>query len=295
MSRQPEARLARDVYARTVSLSSVQRAKLSADAVEAVVAEVFDHFASRLRRRADEVAAAPAAAAFDAFMQALLRDDDDAVVAFVERLRDDGMPLETLYVGYLAPAAQHLGTMWSEDRIGFLAVTEAIGRVYAILRSLRRGIDRAPGCGDDPRRHALFITLPGEQHVLGATIASDLFRSRGWDVQLEVPVDQAHAARVLRTCNHTIVGVSATRREQLGELARLIVSLRLSRPEAYVLVSGHIVTEVPDLLRVVDADAVADTVYAAIDILEQLIANQRRADARRGSARGCDPHPESVD
>ncbi len=278
MTRRPDAEPSPDDYAAASSTGSATRQlRLAPDALRSLAADVIEQLTTRLDRVTASTAARPTEAQFHAFVDALLREGDHAARDVIDAARASGAPLDAIYLGYLAPAARRLGELWDEDRIGFMQVTVVMGRLYAILRGLRRAWPTSSG---NPLSHALFLTMPGDDHGLGVAIATEMFRSRGWEIQLETPADQAQAVELLRQCDHTIVGLSASRAGQLGELARLVLALRLCRPEVFVLVSGHIAEAVPDLLEVVDADAVATTAPRAIDTLEELIAAQRRRAAR---------------
>ncbi|MEO0425477.1 MAG: cobalamin-dependent protein [Pseudomonadota bacterium] len=269
-------RLERDTYARALAIGGAQRARLPAAALEALAGDVVSLLASRLRDEAPprEAAGTPSPAAFNAFIRALLHPDAHAAADRIDAARATGTDIETIYLAYLARAARHLGVLWDRDRIDFVQVTVAIGRLYAIMRSLRQSLPVLRH--QDPRRHALFMTMPGDDHRFGAAIATDLFRAHGWDIQLEGPADRRAAVEALGRSDHTVVGISASRDAQLSELIRLVSALRICRPEAFVLVSGHIAEEVPDLSVLVDVDAVATTAPSAIERLEELVANQRR-------------------
>ncbi|MEM9383592.1 MAG: cobalamin B12-binding domain-containing protein [Pseudomonadota bacterium] len=276
MEDDPDFRLARDAYARTLAIGGAQRERLPTAALEALAGDVVSLLASRLRDAPPEGDApgTPSPAAFDAFVRALLDSDAHRAADHIDGARAMGAGVEAIYLGYLARAARHLGALWDRDRIDFVQVTVAIGCLYAIMRSLRQSLPAVRH--QDPWRHALFITMPGDDHRLGAAIAADLFRAQGWDIQLEGPADRAAAVTILMGSDHSVVGISASRNAQLSELIRLVSALRICRPEAFIVVSGHIVEEMQDLQELVDADAVVGSAPSAIERLEELIANQRR-------------------
>ena len=51
------------------------------------------------------------------------------------RARAYGMPVETLYLDLLAPAARHLGELWCADACDFASVTLALGRLQEVCIS----------------------------------------------------------------------------------------------------------------------------------------------------------------
>jgi methanogenic corrinoid protein MtbC1 len=213
----------------------------------------------------------PGAEDIEAFCRALLSANEGESIFFVEKLRGAGATLETVYLGYIAGAARRLGEQWDSDTISFVDVTIAAGRMYAIMRGLRRYIGQP-----DPlsHRHAFFAAVPGENHTLGVTMAADLFQDRGWVVDLEFGKDHNELVDALTHTNHTIIGLSASRPEQTGPLARLIVALRIAKPNAFIMVSGQIVEADPDIAKAVDADCATNDAASAIALLEGVLTER---------------------
>ena len=58
--------------------------------------------------------------------------------------------------------------------------------------------------------------------------------------------------------------------EQMLETQRLIVALRVTHPQAHILVSGGIIAHVPDLNTLIHADSVIGSAQAAMSFLDQL-------------------------
>ena len=268
-----ETGLARDSYARAREVTNAQRSRLPTAALEALAGDVVKILAGRVRDHTK--IGGYSEAAFQRFLEALLSDVPERAADLIEQAYLQGASLDTLYLDFLARGARELGTLWDEDRLDFVQVTVAVGHIYAIMRGLRPTRLAA----QDPERHALFITMPGDDHRLGASIASDLFRSRGWQIDLLAPEDQDDAIDHLSRSNHSFVGVSASSEDQVSELVRLVLALHVARPDAFVIISGSIATSMPELCELVDADAVATTALEAIGKLEALIAN-RQAGAR---------------
>jgi methanogenic corrinoid protein MtbC1 len=268
--------LAREAYTRALAVAGAHQERLPPDALAALAAHVVTVLSSRLPEQGLIEQQVPERG-FQEFVQTLLSEDPHRAADIIDAARADGLVLETIYLGYLARAARELGELWDQDQVDFVQVTVAVGHIYAIMRGLRP----ARPLVEDPRRHALFVTMPGDDHLLGASIATDLFRARGWDIQLLAPKDQADAIDTLANSNHAVVAVAASSVEQLPELVQMVVGLHICRPEAFVLVSGHITESVPDLLNLIDADAIATTAPEAIDRLESLIAYQQRVAVAR--------------
>ena len=53
-------------------------------------------------------------------------------------------------------------------------------------------------------------------------------------------------------------------------LSRLIVALRINRPDAMIFVSGHIVEEAADAIELIGIDGLASDIHAAKVLMNQL-------------------------
>ncbi|MEO0425491.1 MAG: cobalamin B12-binding domain-containing protein [Pseudomonadota bacterium] len=267
--------LDRNALSRALDVYHSQRRKLDPDALRSVASEVFTQLSRRLRMESLP-AGSPDLPLLDRFCDALVGEDDLAGTHMISEAQADGASMDAIYLGYLGEAARRLGERWEADQISFWQMTVAAGRIYVIMRGLRHHF--APPAFD-VRRHALFSTMPGDQHTLGVSIAADLFRARGWDIQLMFPSTQEELVAGLERSDHVIIGVSASRPGQLVALAKLVIALRVARPYGHIIVSGHIVSDEPDVMELVDADGFASSAPAAIDKLERLITETRRSAA----------------
>lgn len=194
-----------------------------------VVARLAESAAARLeaarpRIGPDEVAA---------FCDLLLRPDQgQAALAFLAARRAEGTTPTEVYLGYIAAAARLLGTRWESDQLTPLQVTIGAGTLYALMRALRGAMvaDRAP----EPRRAALFATAPGERHGIGITVAADLFRQAGWEIDPQLGFDLEGLLDHAGQSQPEVIGLSLSTRARLPELVRAVLGLRLAVPGAMI-------------------------------------------------------------
>jgi methanogenic corrinoid protein MtbC1 len=230
-------------------------------AVHALAAEVV----ARLERRGPvELDPAPHAEDIDALCDALVSQREEAAAEMVLQARLDGMMIDTVYLGYLAGAARELGRRWDEDRVTSAQMTIAAGRIYAIMRGLRQAF-----VSDQVLRpvdlRALFVSVPGEIHTLGVTMAADFFRRRGWVIDLRTGMTHHDLIGSVPAESYPVIGLSAGSARMIFPLARLIVALRISNPAAWIMVSGKITDVVPDIVGLVDADGMAGDAETALE------------------------------
>jgi methanogenic corrinoid protein MtbC1 len=209
-----------------------------------------------VERASDERVPDPAQAAELAGL--VLTRDADVASAYVEALRARGTPIETLFLDLLAPAARHLGDLWSADLCDFLQVTVALCRLQQILHELGPAF-RGEVEHREHGRRALLVPVPGEQHSFGLFMVAEFFRRAGWDVASGPPGSIAELVRLVRGEWFAVVGLSVSSDAKLDALASSIRAIRrASRNRAIgVLAGGPVFNEHPELAALVGADATA--------------------------------------
>ena len=233
------------------------------------VRSVAEEALARIARQAGESerrdSNAPSQEDIDRLCTALMSDDPRAGARIIEGISAHGATLEQIYLNHLAPAARRFGERWDSDVASFFQVTVGVGRIYAILRALTE--TRRP-VGLRGNRGVLFAAVPGESHLLGIRMAADLFRQKGWDVELAL--DQDHDALLAQVAEsgHRVIGLSAAGKHSAPALARLIVALRVQDPGCFILVSGQILMTAQDLVEATMPDGVAADIETAERLLE---------------------------
>lgn len=258
-----------------IAISEVEavRKTLPEHALHSLAHEVVRRVASSLNQTLP-ASLLPSHAEIDALCSALLSEDPLAAIEFVEEVQSKGTNYDVICESYLAEAARRLGEWWDDDRVKFYDVSKAAGRIYAILRSMR--VQRMLPV-PQMRRYAVFAAVPGENHTLGITIATDLARDQGWDVDLFVGRDHDELVHDIEKRQTPLVGLSASSRRTLPALIKLIVALRLSNPDARILVCGQICAMNINLVGVTGADSTASDFPSALDQMERLLRSARGA------------------
>lgn len=227
----------------------------------------------------------PGNAAIELLCDALVSRDDQAAADLVESARLHGMSADTIYHAYIAEAARRLGTRWDRDEATSAEVILGAGRIYTILRDLRlvflaERLTAAPGA------EAVFASVPGEVHGIGATIAADTMRRKGWDITLRLGLGHEKLVSEIALLQPAILGLSVSLPSMTFATARLIVAVRIRCPQVWILVAGQIVGHDPDIARIVDADAAAATIEEAADLLESHLAELGGLAKKRINGRG---------
>ena len=250
-----------DLYQQSLSDLAQLQTRLPEEAVVSLAREVIQRLAVKLRE------ATPRDARVEALATALTGREAKAAAQLVEQYLRDGVDVDTIYLDYLGLAAQRLGEWWETDQLTFAEVTVGIGRIYAIIRTLRPYIlsDAIPN-----NKSAIFASVPEEDHTLGIKMAADLAREAGWEIELLLDMEHDALVEAISTSEPALVGLSGAGAHTVPHLARLVVALRIGAPRSLILVSGNVVETSRDAICLMHVDAMESTFEGAMKQLGQL-------------------------
>lgn len=193
-----------------------------------------------------------------ALVALVVADDPSAPLAYVEGLRARGMTLERLYLDLFAVVAQRLGQLWTEDLCSFADVTVGLVRLQGLLREYSPAF-LPPLEVRDPRRCALLIPVPGEQHTFGLVMVAEFFLRAGWEVCGDPMISAEELSSTVRNRWFAVAGISVGNDDRLDMVATLIRRVRRDSCNRGigVMVGGRIFAEKPELAGLVGADATA--------------------------------------
>jgi methanogenic corrinoid protein MtbC1 len=258
------------LFARTASLFAAKRMALPEDAVAAVASEIVRRLAeARLNEPGFDLPDIPSDR-IAAFCDVLTQTDPRAALQFIQDRRAEGLSRQGVYLGYITGAARLLGERWDADLLSFLEVTSGSGHLYALMRALRAEVDMTPR-RIDRRRAALFATVPGEDHGIGITVAADIFREAGWEIDLETHTDHHRLMALIETTTPRVIGLSLSTEDRLDALIRLVVAARLVIPDALIGVAPASSVDAQRLHGLVDIDLVFTDAPSAFRELERLM------------------------
>lgn len=260
-----------EIFSRTAALFATKRNALAPDAVEALASDIVQRLARRQlvgpRFDADDISEDSIAE----FSEALIQTTPDAALRFIEDRRAEGVTRQGVYLGYISGAACWLGASWEASRLSFAQVAIGTGHLYALMRALRA--EEPPSAAAfDRRRCALFATVPGENHGIGITVAADLFRDAGWEIDLQVATDHDGLVAHVDQTEPPIIGLSLSTEARLEALVRLVVAMRIVVPHAIIGVAPASDVDPKRLGDVVDIDLVFNDAASACRELDRLIA-----------------------
>lgn len=271
MSEEQDVSIDPATLSRMVALFAAKRNALSpsviADLAQTIVAELPRATRPVIFSSEPEITDA----SLEAFCATLLDPRPEAALAFIEERLAAGVRRQSVYLGYLGAAAERLGEKWEKDQISFADVTLGTTHLYALLRAMR--IERRySSMLTDSRRTALFAPVPGEQHSLGISIAAEVFRDAGWVIDLRIPRTIPELVDHAQRSKPWLIGLSVSTEKNLENLVRLVVKLKLARPETIIGVAPGDAFSDQAIRELVDIDLVFRDAPSARIELDRLIA-----------------------
>ena len=206
---------------------------------------------------------------------------------YLQRLRDDGLDLEAIFLEVIQPAARMLGSRWKEDSCSFVDVTTGLWQLQQIFHRLLHDFQAEPNLrgdrpttSDEPRPSALFCTLPGAQHRLGVQMISAFFCRAGWQTSLSFGETIGQICDEAKRYAPDVLGVSLSCEQEMVEAPAFILSLKQAtlKTNPIIMIGGPGPSLFPELAVACQADLVAG------DAPEALAAAQAQLQRRRCQA-----------
>lgn len=241
-------------------------ASLPSQAVQALANEVVERLPANLEA-SGKVSVSVTPEEIERLASALVSEQPDAAAILISKIRAKGASVADVYLLHLAAAARRLGEKWQANEVSFLEVTIGTGRILAIMRGMREMLKAKRPYRE---RAAIFAAVPGEQHTIGITMASDLFRQEGWDIQLLLGETHEEILDTILKSDALVVCLTAHGTSSIAALVRLIAGIRILNPAVMILIGGKIVEEASDIIELSGADGVATDYPTALNEVKRL-------------------------
>jgi methanogenic corrinoid protein MtbC1 len=200
---------------------------------------------------------------------ALVADGPREADAYVDRLMECGVTVQTIYDSYIPHAARQLGEWWTEDRVGFNDVTVGMSRLTEIFRRLSPVFLKSQPY-QRQSHSALFALCPGETHSLGIAMAADYFQRAGWAVRVELQATREGLVRLAGSGRYDMIGLSAGSRRHVENLKETVEALRAAAgPNVPIIIGGPIVGVERSIASIVGADSAQSVAAAALMEVEK--------------------------
>ncbi len=211
----------------------------------------------------------------DKFCERLTRTPVVPSEKLLKQMMRLGNDMRDVYLHVLPQAARRFGELWDENRISYASVQLAMFRIEGFLELVP---PPAVTIITQTTRQAVVACVPGDVHTLGAKIAADLLRAKGWDIELKskstysklmVDIDQSPAS---------VLALSIGSDTAISVLQKIVNTTRVIRPDIKMIVCGALVSEDPATFSNFQVDGVFADYEEAEHFLDQLWSSR---DARK--------------
>lgn len=200
----------------------------------------------------------------DALAQGMVTQNEALIERALTAFRRACISREAMADVYIPAAARQLGCHWDVDSMNFAEVTIATARLQALARAIGARWESEPAAG--PTGGSLLLVVPqGEDHTLGAVIATSQMRRLGLSVCLRLRPTPGEVAELVRTRSFDAVFVSLSCVDQIESIARLVTSVRrIGGPDLPVVIGGSAVSAHQRLVAVTGVDHATDDAVDAL-------------------------------
>ena len=247
---------------------------------EEILHVVEDHIIPRLVRGSEEdpvltnasrgAGRMPSEGDVIAFADLAVNADVRSSLEFIGSLLDKDISVESIYLDLISPAAKYLGDMWVDDRVDFSRVSLGASCMQRSLIGLGQRYESKHDF--TAQRSMLIAAMPGDQHMLGPSIAAEFLRRYGWHAKFVMPNSSDDIINELRQNNFDILGLSLSCDDYLANLEPLITQVKSTVDDVGILAGGRAVTADPSFVMEAGCDVVAldarDAVVQAKQLLE---------------------------
>jgi methanogenic corrinoid protein MtbC1 len=197
-------------------------------------------------------------------VNAFVSPDEDLRHEMLLRLREYGVPIDSILDEIIPAVARRMGALWASDQMTFAHVTFGAGRLQEAVRALE--------WHDRRRRHppedapVILLIIPRcEHHTLGAFVLADQWRRMGFRVDVAIDQHPSQIAAMLRNSNYVMIGITAAGRRTLASARELVDMIRCTQSRVVpISIGGVILGRDIDVLAITGADHVARDARSAL-------------------------------
>lgn len=193
------------------------------------------------------------------YLRYLLEGDLPQCRILVQRLLQDGVSLQRVYVDLLQRALYEVGDLWAASRISVAAEHMASAQTEDLMRMAYPFVLNTPKTG----RKAILSCTADEYHQIGGHMVADLMELQGWEVAFlgaNSPVDSM--VLLIEQLRPHLLGLSVTMPSNLPRLDAVIRAVRerfaglpiVVGGQAFRLAGAAELSPVPGVVRVETAD-----------------------------------------
>jgi MerR family transcriptional regulator, light-induced transcriptional regulator len=207
-------------------------------------------------------------------VRAVLTGETTALNELLDAFRRFRIPADVAIDVYIPAAVDEIGSAWHDDMIDILDTTVAMARLQNLLREL----GRAWRADDAPRGglplSVMMVVPVGEQHTLGAMIATSQLRRAGVSVCVRLAPGEDVVDEALSARRFDALFLSIANFESLEHGRKIVKNLRERAGGAgfTVVAGGSVPMDAATVRAAIGADIVTQDVREALTYLRSRVS-----------------------
>jgi methanogenic corrinoid protein MtbC1 len=191
---------------------------------------------------------------------------------YIELLLEQGVTLDRVFLGLMAPVAQRLGDLWLSDERSFAEVTIGLGLLQQLLRIYSSAFQAESG-GEIESCRMILSPTRAEQHTFGLCVLDLYLRRAGCDVELCSRFELPAMSRMVKGEWIDVIGLSAGCDVLIDELSSDIKDLRRVsfNGSLRIIVGGPAFIGQPERVAKVGADGFAEDAPQAVRLIRGMM------------------------
>ena len=205
-----------------------------------------------------------------ALQTALLAGDQRTALAVMNRCIDASDSLVEVELHVVQPAFYDIGERWQSNQVTVAQEHMATAITQSVMTA---GLLRAEPPPPNGRR-VLLTCVEGNHHAVGARMVADAFQLASWEVQyLGANVPAPAIIRQIAEWRPHLVGLSVSFAQQLRVVNDIVTQAqaRFGSDRPAIILGVLAINPLPELARLVGADAWSSDAPAAVACAEQLV------------------------
>ncbi|WP_157961657.1 cobalamin B12-binding domain-containing protein [Acuticoccus kandeliae] len=192
-------------------------------------------------------------------------------IRHVERVQEEGISLQTIFLDLFAPSARRLGVLWAEDIRSFTDVTIALGTLQQVFHHFSHAFTEISAAFGG--RRAFLVPAPGEQHTFGLFMIETFLYRAGWQVDTVPSFSVSEVQAFLAQNPVQLIAISASSERAIEGTSLAIGMMRgESRlDDVVIMAGGSPFNASPSLVQQVGADGTAEDARAAVTKADRLV------------------------
>lgn len=212
------------------------------------------------------------AGASSAYLKAILDGDRWQAFGVIDRAREVGIDVRSIYLDIFRPALWEIGRLWQENKISVAdehlatAITQA-----AMARLFEQEFTWSP----DRPRTLVAACVDTERHEVGLRMLCDLLEIEGWDTTYlgaTVPVESL--VEMILKRRPDVIALSTAIAPHLPRLRESIAAVRAATGDdpPLIIAGGRPFLEDPKLAEILGADLTASDPVEAARVLDERVS-----------------------